>query len=286
MLELAPMKSAAKTLILFSALAGIAVGQRPQTFDVMSDKQTLAGETRMAIALEMVSIPGYTFRADIENAIRQAGITVLASNDRAPAYPLLDFTIVGSIVNRVQPPQINYRVSLRFFQLFSTSNGKYMRASTWSSVHSGLTPWNGLTSGPQVIADVRREVMDMLSSFLEDWREVNSGAPPEAASSSHIFDGIWRGTYTCGGFFPGTGQSTWTIREVTAGKVEADEQWSRLVSGRYSYTGTISGRTLEVTTEEGGYSVQFTISDDGARLSGRYIGHPSQCQTVSLRKVQ
>lgn len=280
------MKCAQKTVILVFALTGVVVGQRSQMTDILTDKQTLAGQSRMAVSVEMISIPGYTFRGDIESALRQAGISVLSSTERALVYPLLRFAVSGTIVTRLQPPELNYRISLQFIQLFSASNGKYFKASTWSSLHSGLTPWNGILSGPQVIGDVKKDAMNMLDAFVDDWHEVNGGATPDPATSSHIFDGVWRGTYTCGGLFAGNGQSTWTIREVKPLRVEAEEQYTRFASGHFGYTGIVNGRRLDVTTQEGGYSVQFTISDDGTRLSGRYIGHPNQCQTVSLQKVQ
>lgn len=286
MLESASMTRAGKLVVFAFAFAALGYSQGPQNSEILSEKQTLAQQSRMAVALEMISIRGYNFQADVEDALRQAGITVLPSNNRTPTYPLLRLAIGGTIANQLNPPELNYRIHLQFIQLFQLSNNRYIRATTWSAVRSGLTPWNGVLLASQAIAAVQKDAMDVLNTFLDDWREANGAATAEAVPASHLFDGIWRGTYSCAGMFGGIGQSTWTIHEVRPGKVEAGEQWSRFASGHYNYTGTISGRTLEVTTEEGGYSVEFTISDDGTMLNGRYIGHPSQCQTVSLRKVQ
>jgi hypothetical protein len=276
-----------KTLMALVVFAGIAFCQRPQT-DIVADKQTLANQPRMAVAVDTISIPGFSFRADVENAVREAGITLLSSTDRAPSYPLLRAKVTGTIVNRLQPPQLSYFIALEFVQLLPLGDGKYARATTWSSNHSGILPWNGIVSSSQVVDEVRKDVMSLLSDFVEDWREVNSSASSApAAPASHLFDGVWRGTYACTSGFGGGGQSTWTIREVRPGRVEVDEQWVRFLSGHNSYTGTITGRTLEVKTNDlGGYSVNLTLSRDNATLAGKYVGHPNQCQTITLRKLE
>ncbi len=272
-----------RLVVLLVTFANIPLCQRPQPVDIVTDKQTLSGQSRMAVAVDMVSLPGYNFRPDIENALRDAGITVLPS-----AFPLLRVVVTGTIVNRLQPPQLNYRIALEFIQLLPLGTGKYAKATTWSSGHTGLVPWNGVMSSSEVVAAARKEAMTMLNDFLEDWREVNAGtAPPrQEAPMSHLFDGVWRGTYMCAGGFGGGGQSAWTIREVRPGRVEVEEQWFRFLRGRNTYTGTINGRILEVKTNDmGGYSVSLKLSDDNSVLVGRYIDHPNQCQTITLRKA-
>jgi hypothetical protein len=279
------MLRASKTLAVLVAFADIALCQRAQT-DILTDKQTLANQPKMSVAVEMVSIPGYTFRPDVENALREAGITILPSTERAPVYPLMRVLVTGTVVNRLQPPQLNYRIALEFVQLLPAGSGKYVKATTWSSNHTGLVPWNGYLSSSQVIGEVQKDAMGMVGDFVEDWREANSTASsrPEAPMS-HLFDGVWRGAYACTSGFGGGGQTTWTIREVRAGRVEVEEQWVRFISGRNTYTGTIAGRTMEVKTADlGGYAVNLTLSDDNTTLSGRYIGHPNQCTTITLRK--
>jgi hypothetical protein len=261
-------------LCIFS---GVGVCQRYGA-DILTPKQTLCSQLRMSVVVQMGSIPAsFSFQRDIENGLRQAGITVLPPN----SFPEVRFVVAGTIANNFQPPQLNYRVSMDFVQLFS-SNGKSVPGSTWSAIHPGLTPWNGIASASDLAGQARNDAINLLAQFLDDWREVNGVG--STAPLSRLFDGTWRGSYTCAS---GGGQSTWRIQEVRAAKVQADEEWMRFFSGHNTYTGTINGRTLEVTTEDmGGYKIDFRISDDGKSLSGRYIGHPNGCQTVSLRKVE
>jgi hypothetical protein len=267
-----------RLLCITIALACTGVCQRYQTAGLMTPKQTLAGQPSISVAVEMGSIPAsYSFQRDIENGLRQAGISVLPAN----AFPVLRFVVAGTVANQFQPPQLNYRVTLDFVQVFA-ANGRTLKGSTWSAIHTGLTPWSGISSAPDLAAQARRDALSMLNDFLDDWREVNGVA--SSVALTRLFDGVWRGGYSCPN---GTGQSTWKIQEVRAGKVQADEQWVRFLSGHNSYTGTINGRSLEVKTEDmGGYLIQFRLSDDGRSLSGRYVGHPNGCQTVSLRKAE
>ena len=242
----------------------------------------------MAVAIDMVSLPGYTFRPDVENALREAGITILPSTDRAPAFPMLRVGVTGTVVNRFQPPQLSYHIGLELIQLLPFGTGKYVKATTWSSNRSGIVAWNGIISSSEVVEEVRKNAMTMLNDFLEDWREVNSGAAPSRVEPplSRLFDGVWRGSYSCTGGFGGGGQSTWTIREARPGRVEVVEQWVRFLTGRNTYTGAINGDILEVRTNDmGGYSVTLRLSSDQSTLAGRYSGHPNQCQTITLRKT-
>ena len=133
----------------------------------------------------------------------------------------------------------------------------------------------------------RRDVINMLGDFTSDWTDVNGGPSNQQAASamSRLFDGVWKGSYTCNSGFGGGGQTTWTIREVRANRVEVEEQWVRFLTGRNSYAGTINRRTLDVRTEDlGGYSVTLSLSADGSTLQGRYVGHPNQCVAITLRK--
>ena len=265
MVELTTMIRSSGLLILLT-LASTAMAQNYPSNGIMSDKQTLAGITRMAVA-EKLSIPGYSLRGDAEGALRRAGISVLSSTDSSPVYPALRVVLAGTIVNNFRPPQLNYRIDLEFIQLLSFNSGKSIKAVTWSKTEMGLIPWGGVESSPQLVAQARKGLQGILNDFLDDWREANGVSSAATAAFSHLFDGVWKGTYTCAGGFGGSGQSTWSIREVRPGKIEADEQWVRFMSGHNTYTGTISGRSLDVKTGDmGGYEVQFTLSNERRTL--------------------
>jgi len=286
------MKRTLTTPILLFALADVILCQRPQASQIEPDKQTLAGHGSMSVAVN-ISLPGFDFRSEVEQKLRETGITVLNSSDQQVAYPALRLSLEASLIQRFRPPQLDYRIGLEFVQLFTLRTGRYAKAATWSANHSGLLPWNGIESATDVVSGVQKEALNLVDRFISDWRDVNSSAgqqQPEGGAPSGHFDGIWRGSYSCSGGFGG-GTTVWRIREVTPGNVQIVEQWTHFISGRNSYQGRITGRTLDVTTVEtsngmSAYSVRLTLAPDNSTLNGRYSGHPNHCDTVTLEKSE
>jgi hypothetical protein len=276
-----------KALFLLFGLAEIGFCQRPQTAAIVADKDTLRGHAAMAVAIDTTTNPSADLRPDIESRLRAGGITVLRQTPDPLTYPLLRVSIGGVTVQRVQ--QLNYHITLEFIQLFPSGDGTYLKATTWSSNHYGLTPWTGAFSAPQAETEIERDLMSLIGGFVDAWREANGQARPQAGPApvfSGRFNGTWQGTYSCSRGSSG-GQTVWVIREVKAGSVEVQEQWTHFISGRNNYSGTIAGNNLDVKTKDmGGYEVKLTLSDDNRTLRGQYIGHPNYCETIVLRKSQ
>jgi hypothetical protein len=274
---------------LFFTLADVMLCQRVQTADILSEKQTLTNQKSMSVVVDMVSLPGYDPASSIESMLRQIGITVQPYSERSPTYPLLRMSVESNILQQFQ--QVNYCATLEFVQLYRLGNGTNVSATTWSAKQHGLLPWNGLLDTSATAAGAGKAIATLVQGFLDDWREVNGGTSAQsgrAAEPSGRFDGVWRGTYSCTGGFGGGGTLVWVIHEVQPGTVQVQEQWSRFImSGRVSYSGRVGGQGLDVKTRDmGGYEVRLVLSADGSTLNGQYIGHPNQCQTMTLQRAQ
>jgi len=282
------MQRLVKTLVLLGGLAGAVFGQKAPAAAILTDKESLRGHIAMAVEIDMASIPGADLRPEIENKLQQGGITILRATADPRTYPILRIGIDGATIQRLQ--QLNYHIVLEFIQLFSSADGKYMQAASWSSHQSGFTPWtNAFSSAQPALAEIERDVMSALNGFLQSWGEANGRLRPQAApvaACSGLFNGTWQGTYSCNGGSSG-GQTVWVIREVRPGVAEVQEQWTHFITGRNNYTGTIADNSLDVKTRDmGGYEVKLSLSADNATLRGKYFGHPNYCETVTLRKTR
>lgn len=101
--------------------------------------------------------------------------------------------------------------------------------------------------------------------------------------------GTWSGSYQCPSSIRSEGTTRYTF-ETSGGRItSATETFQRgaLLSGATNFdveSQSDDGRRFTLRTSQwGGFSVDFRLSEDGSTLNGTYNGH-SSCTTVRLRR--
>lgn len=152
-----------------------ALGQRPNSTQIIIDEETLKGIKTMSVEVYVdgiTDIPESIYRADIESRLKAAGITVLPPTKNPRTYPFLMLSVFGSFIRANDGSIMGSLVShsLKFYQVFPQKVGSetvYIRGITYDLANT----INGNSIG--IASSLRESYIEQINEFVQDYKKVN-----------------------------------------------------------------------------------------------------------------
>jgi hypothetical protein len=141
---------------------------------IASYREVLAGQNKMAVYVTISGDNDFSpseVQSDVENSLRQAGITILPSSKRTYPQLWVSVDVTTSQEGLNGPYFVIYDVAMKYQRLYSTqlANGgtKDVEATVWQ------TGAYGLMYAVQSMSIRSDEVGGMTNEFLKDYGEAN-----------------------------------------------------------------------------------------------------------------